>query len=279
MATKGTRTAWKGAISIGGLLTIPVRLEKATTDHRMSLHEYHKDDMGQGGRKVYCKSCAKDLTEEDLVKGYEVTKGQIITFSEAELNSLPLSTVHNIDVCFAEANEVEPLALDEAYYIIPDDIGVRAFNVLMAGLNKLGKVAVGKVAIRNREHICTIQPEGDKFLLTTLHWADELRESPTVPKAEVKQTELDLITQVIGKFSKKLNLGDFADDYNEALKTMAEKKMKGETITVAETVAPKQEQSLEDALRILTQAPPTCEENTGTATAVKEKKTRGKQTK
>lgn len=246
---KGTSRGWKMAISIGGAFLIPVRLDKATKDSKVSLHEYHKDDMGAGGRKAYCKSCGKDLVSDDIVKGIEISKGQVVTFSKEELESLPLSTTKNIEVDrFVEARELNQLTFGTPYYVAPDEVGVKAFNLFMEGLKKLNKVAIGKVAIRNRESLCAIRPVNGMLVMSTICWSDELKDAPTIPKSEISDSELDLITQVIGKFSKDFVHSDFSDKYNDALKEMADKKLKGEAIPVAQERAQPQ-QNLEDALK------------------------------
>ena len=239
------------AISIGGAFLIPVRLDKAIRDSKVSLHEYHKDDMGASGRKAYCKSCGKELSSDDIVKGIEVSKGQVVTFSKEELESLPLSTTKNIEIDrFVEARELNQLTFGTPYYIVPDEIGVKAFNLFMAGLKKLNKVAIGKVAIRNRENLCAIRPTSNGMIMSIMCWHDELKEAPTIPKSDFTDNELDLITQVIGKFSKNFVHSDFSDRYNDALKKMADKKLKGEAISVAQE-QPQPQQSLEDALKAL----------------------------
>jgi DNA end-binding protein Ku len=234
---------------VGGLLNIPIKLDKATKEDKVSLHEYHKDDMGAGGRKRYCKSCNKELGEADVIKGLEVTKGQVVTFSKEELESLPLSSAKTIDVVFAEAKEINPLMLDTNYHIVPQDIGSKAFNLFMEGLKKTKKVAVGKVAIKQRENLCVIRPVNGGLDLTTMFWSDELKEVPQVPKAEVTPTELELMQVVITKNTKPFNHADYSDKYNDALLEMAQAKLSGKTITVAVQQQP--QQNLEDALRAL----------------------------
>ncbi len=248
-STKTTAKGWSLAICVGGLLNIPIKLDKATRENKVSLHEYHKDDMGAGGRKVYCKTCNKELDKDDIVKGLEVTKGQVVTFSKEEMDSLPLNSTRTIDVVFAEAKEINPLMLDTNYHIVPQDIGSQAFNLFMEGLKKSKKVAIGKVAIKQRENLCVIRPVNGGLDLTTMFWSDELKDVPQVPKNEVTPTQLELITTVIDKFTKPFNYAEYSDNYNDALLAMAQKKLAGETISVAVQQQP--QQNLEDALRTL----------------------------
>lgn len=249
---KSTKASTRGlglTISVGGLLNIPIKLDKATKDDKVSLHEYHKDDMGAGGRKKYCKSCGKDIADTEIVKGLEVTKGQIVTFTREELDSLPLSSARNIDVTFADAKEINPLMLDTNYHVYPQELGSQAYGLFAEGLKKFKKVAVGKVAIKQRENLCVIRPVNGGLDLTTMFWSDEIKEPTQVPKTEVSQTQLEVMGVVIGKYSEPFNHDDYSDKYNDALLDMAQKKLNGQTIAVA--VQQKPTQNLDDALKAL----------------------------
>jgi len=243
--------ARKMSISIGGMFLIPVKLDNIAKEAKSNLHEYHKDDMGAGGRKKICKACGKDITEDDIVKGLEVSKGNVVTFSKEELASLPLSTTRNIEIDrFVEAKELNPLTFDTGYYLSPQEVGAEsAFNLLMEGMKKLGKVAIGKVAISQRENLCVIRPVNGGMVLSTMFWNSEIKPAPQVPKHQVTDEQTDLITQVIGKYSKPFNHEDYSDKYLDALNVMATKKLAGEVVPVATTQEP--QQNLEDALKAL----------------------------
>lgn len=240
--------ARKMTITIGGAFLIPVKLDNVARAAKTNLHEYHKEDMGAGGRKKYCKACDKELTSDDIIKGIEISKGQVVTFSKEELASLPLATTKTIEIDrFVEAGELNQLTFDSAYYLTPDEVGVSAFNLFMRGLKKLKKVAIGKVAIGQRENLCAIHPMNGGLVLSMMFWNEEMKKTPQVPKSETTDVELDLITQVIGKFSKSFNHADYSDQYLNALREMAQKKLNGEII--ATIVEQQPQQNLEDALR------------------------------
>lgn len=235
---------------VGGTFLIPVKVDTVAREAKSNLHEYHAADMGAGGRKKYCKACDKEITDADIVKGIEITKGTVVTFTKEELASLPLATTKNIEVDrFVEAGEINPLLMETDYYVSPRDGSDNAFNLLAEGLRKLKKVAVGKVAIAQRENLCVIRPIGGKVVMSTMYWNEEMKQAPQVPKSEITEVQLDLITQVIGKFSKPFNHADYSDQYLNALRDMAQKKMNGEAVTVIAERQP--QQNLEDALRAL----------------------------
>jgi len=236
---------------VGGTFLIPIKIDNTAKVITSNLHEYHVGCGGAGGRKKICKACGKDITDADIVKGLEVTKGQVVTFTKEELDSLPLSTTKNIEIDrFVDAGEINPLTFDSVYYVAPRDGSDNAFNLFAEGLKQLKKVAIGKVAIAQRENLCVIRPNNGGLVMSTLYWANEMKDAPQVPKSEVTTTQLDLITQVIGKFSKPFNHGDYSDKYLDALNQMAQDKLAGKTVSVAATQAQPQ-QNLEDALKAL----------------------------
>ncbi len=236
---------------VGGTFLIPIKVDGVAKESKSNLHEYHKDDMGAGGRKKICKACGKDITDADIVKGLEVTKGQVVTFTKEELDSLPLSTTKNIEIDrFVDAGEINPLTFDSVYHVAPRDGSDNAFNLFAEGLKQLKKVAIGKVAIAQRENLCVIRPVNGGLVMSTLYWANEMKNAPQIAKTELTDVQLDLIKQVIGKFSKKFDHTEYSDKYLDALNQMAKDKLAGKNITVATPQAQPQ-QNLEDALKAL----------------------------
>jgi len=241
------RPIFKGAISLGSFL-IPMRIIKATSEHDVRLHEYHATDMGRVGRSKPCKVCGAILNEDSIVKGMEVTKGDVLTFTKQELESLPVKSTKTIEIDrFVAADELNPLMFDGAYYVLPEDIGVKAFELFVSGLKRERRVAIGKIALRQREHICAIFPSGNGLMLNTLHYHDEIRDMPSVPKAQVIEDEVELIRQVIKKYTKPFEHAAYSDEYTTAIQALVDAKLKGEAVPVAEEKKV-ETQNLKDAL-------------------------------
>lgn len=228
------RSIFKGAISIGGFV-IPMRVVKATSEHDVRFHEYHTTDMGRVGRSKPCKACGTVLTEADITKGVEVSKGSVISFTKEELENLPIKSAKNIEIDrFVGTDELNPLMFDAAYYVLPDEIGQKAFELFVEGLKKARKVAIGKIAMRQREHICAIFPHGTGLMLNTLHYYDEIRNMPQVPKAQLLENEVELINQVIKKHSKPFEHAAYVDEYTDAIQALIDAKLEGKPIPVAQ---------------------------------------------
>jgi len=243
------RPIFKGGISLGSFL-IPIRIVKATKQHDVRFHEYHATDFGRVGRSKPCKVCGEVLTEDSIIKGIEVSKGNVITFTKDELASLPVQSTKTIEIDrFVSAEELNPLFFDSAYFVLPEEIGVKAFELFVKGLKKERKVAIGKIAMRQRENICAIAPHGNGLLLNTLHYSDEVRDMPSVQKAQTVDDEVELISQVIKKYSKPFEHSIYNDSYTEAIQMLIDAKLKGETITTVDSR--REEVCVEDALREL----------------------------
>jgi DNA end-binding protein Ku len=250
------RPIFKGAIDLGCGFIIPMKVIKATDEHDVRFHEYHTKDMGRVGRDKPCKTCGAILSSDEICKGVEVSKGNVITFMQEELDNLPVTSNKNIVVeRFIEAGEINPLMYESAYFVVPEEIGLKAYEMFVRGLKKQHKVAIGKIALRQREHICAISPMGNGLLLNTMFYADEVREMPAIPKAQVINDEVELIGQVINKFSKPFDHGIYADEYTNAVQAVIDAKLKGEKVVPVASTEVKVAKSLTDALSDLLNKP------------------------
>ena len=246
------RAIFKGAILLGSF-PIPIQVVKATKDHDVAFHEYHSTDLARTGRKSICKGCGKDLESAEIIKGVEVSKGNIVCFSKEEMESLPLKSTREIAIeRYVGIGELNPLMFESAYYVTPsEDYAVKAFTQFVKGLQKLHKIAIGKVAMRSREQLCALQPLNGGLVMNTMYYQDEIRGMPQTKTAEVNDGEVELISQVISKFSKPFEHGVYTDDYTDAVNTMVDAKMKGQPLPVMQMAANKEAPALEDALKDL----------------------------
>lgn len=245
------RPIFKGAIDLGCGFIIPMKVVKATKEHDVRFHEYHTKDMGSVGRNKPCKVCGAVLSTNEICKGVEVSKGNILSFTQEELDNLPVASNRNIVIDrYVEASDLNPLMYESAYFVLPEDIGVKAYEMFVRGLKKQHKVAIGKIALRQREHICAIFPMGNGLVLNTMFYSDEVRDMPSIPKAQVLDDEVELMGQVMNKFTKPFDYGAYSDDYNNAIQAAIDAKLKGEKVPTA-AATPQVAVSLTDALNRL----------------------------
>ena len=227
------RSIWKGAISFG-LVTIPVKLYSATEAKDVSFHQVRRSD---GSRIKYKRVAAVDGEEVsygDIAKGYELSNGETVVLTDDDFKDLPLTTSRAIDVLqFVPLEEVDPIYFEKSYYLEPDKAGTKPYVLLRDALEQSGKVAVVKIALRNRESLATLRVRDGVFVLETMLWPDEVR----VPDfdfldedVEVRSQELAMAGSLIETLAGEFDPGQYKDSYREALQSVIEAKIEGREV-------------------------------------------------
>ena len=251
------KTIWKGAISFG-LVTIPVRVYGATEAKSLRFNQLHEPD---GGRIRYKRVCSVDGEEVDyseIVKGYEYEKDHYVTLTDEELDSLPVASAKAIEIeRFVEAEEIDPIYFQKAYYLVPEGTGAKAYHLLREAMADDGKVALAKVAFRDKEHLATLRLRDNVFVLETMFWPDEIR----VPKfdvldesVELRAQEIRMARSLIDSLTDAFQPEEFHDDYRTALEELVQKKIQGEEITYTEEAEPSKVVDLMEALKASVEA-------------------------
>lgn len=227
------RSIWKGRMGFG-LIGLNVKLYKATETKDISFHLMHADCGGGRIKYIYqCQNCAALVSRSELKKGYEVTQDQYVILDDADFASLPLKTLRQIEIVGFVSDSLDPRLIEETYYLSADKGGEKAYQLLHSVMARLGVKAVGKLAYREKEHLCVIFPFDSVFCLQTLCYAGELR-----PYEELKPTamslsdkELELGEVLVKQMMMDFDHASFADAYKEALERMIEAKIDGREIT------------------------------------------------
>lgn len=227
------RSIWNGVISFG-LVTIPVRLYTATESHDVSFHLIHKTDGARLKMVRWCPVENKEVPWEEVERGYEVSKDTYVPITEKDLDRIPLPSVHTVEITdFVELGQVDPIYMDKSYYLGPDEKGAKAYVLLRQALEKTGRAAVAKVAIRDKESLCLVRPYQDALTLETLHYADEIRDTADlkVPRnGEVRPQELKMALSLIDNLTTKFDPSRYQDRYQEALQQLIDSKVAGRPI-------------------------------------------------
>ena len=221
------RAMWSGAVSFG-LVSVPVKAYAATTNHDIRFHQVHSAD---GGRIKYKRTCSLDGEEveyADIVKGYETEDGELITLSEEDLDSLPVATGHEIDVVeFVPADQIDPLLFDKSYYLEPDAKAAKPYALLREALVQTERMAVVKVALRQRETMALLRVRDKAIVLQTMLWPDEVRE----PEFDILDADVDLRPQeqkmaasLVESLGADFDPTQFHDEYREAVAELIERK-------------------------------------------------------
>jgi DNA end-binding protein Ku len=227
------RSIWKGAISFG-LVTIPVKLYSATEQKDVTFHQVRRSD---GSRIKYKRVAAVDGEEVaygDIAKGYELSTGETVVLTDEDFQDLPLTTSRAIDVLrFVPLEELDPIFFEKSYYLEPDKSGVKPYVLLRDALEQSGKVAVVKVALRNRESLAALRVRDGVFVLETMLWPDEVR-TPDFgflgEDVEVRPQELAMAGSLIETLTGDFDPTEYKDEYREALQAVIEAKAAGREV-------------------------------------------------
>jgi len=231
------KALWKGAITFG-LISIPVRLYSAVSEKGLKFHLLHEEDGGRIRYKRECAKCGKEVSWDDIVKGYEYSKDHYVQFTEDELDAVDVDSVRAIDVvAFVPLESIDPIYFNKTYYVAPEPSGLKAYRLLQEALEAEGQVGVAKVALRDKEHLATVRLKDDVFVLETMHWPDEIRQpdfEELDKKIDVRDAEVKMARQLVQQLSDDFNPEEFQDEYRVALERLVEQKVEGQEITVAE---------------------------------------------
>jgi DNA end-binding protein Ku len=249
------RTIWNGSISFG-LVNIPIGLALATQRSDISFRTLHRECGTPIKQKRWCPLHEREVEPEELVKGWEVAKGEYVLVEESDLESVALQRSQSIEILrFVELAEVDPVYFDRTYYLAPAsaDAQRRPYVLLLRAMQESGMAAVGKFVLWGKENLCLIRAQGDTLLLELLFFAEDVRAKNEIEEAvstvEVKKPELQLAQQVIDSLVGEWKIEDFENEYRRDLRAMLEAKLAGEEIARPEPVAETPVIDLMEALR------------------------------
>jgi DNA end-binding protein Ku len=243
-------TVWKGFVSFG-LVSFPVRLQVAAREKSIQFHLLHNKDLSRVKEVFFCQTENKPLGREDLVKGYEVSKGEYVVVDQAELDKIAPKTAKVMDILeFVKAADFDPVFLDKSYHLIPDSDVTKPYALLREAMQQRGQYAIAKVAMHNREHIVVIRPDGHELMLHTMFFANEVQQAEVKTGSEkFSAKELKLAGQLIDTLSGKFDPKKFHDEYQTNLQRLIEQKQKGQRVTAVKSEKPKPVSNILDALR------------------------------
>jgi DNA end-binding protein Ku len=184
-----------------GLVSVPVKLySSAESRASVSFNWLHQKCGSRLKQQYVCPKEGEAVPKDQMVKGYEFSKGQYVTFSGEELKALEEKATNAIDIAeFVPLGAVDRIWLDKTYFLGPDKGGERAYRLLVEALKETGRAALGQYAVRGQQYLALVRPLGHVLVMEQLHYADELKNAAEVPVGEspVKEQELALATQLI----------------------------------------------------------------------------------
>jgi len=239
------RTIWNGSITFG-LVNIPVGMALATKpaarQSDVSFRTLHRECLTPIKQKRWCPTHDREVERDELVKGWEVAKGEFVVVEDADLEAIEqIDDSKSIEITrFVDAEEVDPVFFDRTYYLAParEPAAQRPYVLLLRAMQETGKAALGRFVRQNTEHLCLIRAKGDTLALETMFLAEDVNSEAeiedTVAESEVKEAELDLARQVIDSLAAEFDPADLTSEYRTNLREMLEAKLAGQEIAKPE---------------------------------------------
>jgi DNA end-binding protein Ku len=222
------RAIWKGSISFG-LVNIPIALYPATRREELKFRLLRKTDLSPVNYKRVAEKDGKEVSWDQIVKGYEYEKGKYVVLREEDFQRVDLEATQTVDIQdFVDLEEIDPMFFYKPYYLEPQKGGDKAYALLRDALKDTNKVGVAKVVIKTRQYLAGVKPEDSALVLELMHFADELADSEKlhVPKKlEVGKREMHMAKSLIGSMTSKWQPEKYKDDYREALMEVIEEKV------------------------------------------------------
>jgi DNA end-binding protein Ku len=227
-----------------GLVSVPVKMfSTGESSAAISFNWLHKKDGARLKQQYVCSKDGDKVEKDDMVKGYEFSKGQYVLFTPEELKALEERGTGTIEIReFVDAGLVSRLYADRSYYLGADKGGERAYRLLGEAMKKTNRVAIGQYAARGKQYLIMVRPHENALVMEQLRYAQEVRpvsEVP-VPDIEVKQAELDLAVQLIGQAaSETFRPEAYEDNVKKRVLEQIQRKVEGKEITEEPAEAPK----------------------------------------
>lgn len=232
------RPIWTGSISFG-LVNVPVKVFSAVSSHNVSFHQLEAKTGARIRYQRVSEASGKEVPWEEIVKGYEVSKGTYVTVDSEELEAIEPTRTRTIEIEeFVELEAIDPIVWNKTYYLAPqEDVNAeRPYALLLKAMEETGKVAVGRFVMRSKQYLVTLRPMKGVLALETMYFKDEVRSLSEVEGAPVKEAptkkELEIAEQLIASLSGKWDHAKYHDTYTERVEALIEKKAKGEKISL-----------------------------------------------
>lgn len=229
-------TMWKGFISFG-LLNVPVKMSTATQKKTVSFNNLHRVCHTPIQQRRFCPHCEEEVPYEELVKGYPYHSNTYVIITREDLEGLPLKSTKTIDILdFIDLKEIDPLYFDKTYYLTPQEGGEKPYFLLQEVMEEKGRVAVTKIAIRQKESLAIIRVINDVLGLETLFFEEEIRSTSLVEIEERKDSitihprEKEIALQLMDTLTTSFEPERYKDEYREALLEVIRGKIEGQDV-------------------------------------------------
>lgn len=229
-------SVWTGFITFG-LISIPVRLYAAARSTRISLHQLHSVCHTRLRQPLFCPTCNRMVERGEVVKGYEYEKGNYVLIDPEDVKKITPESGRSMQILgFVKESQIDPLFFDASYFVVPEDEGKKAYQLLLKTLEDSKRVGIAKVTMHQREYTVFIRPYDHGIALHTMYFKNEIREAPGYGHTEhvkLLPQEVKLAEQLVDTLSEDFHLEKYHDEFQERLKGLIEARQKGKEIAEA----------------------------------------------
>ena len=228
---------WKGSIAFG-LVNIPIKLYSAVEQKPLKTRLLHKDKLSPIRYKKWCDACTQEVSQDEIVRGIEVSPDNYVIMSDEELQSIRPEKSTWIEIVeFVHSHQIDPIFFNSHYYAGPERPKDKTYFLFREVLHQTAKTAIARFVMREKEHVCAIEAYRQGLLLTTLNYEYEIRDITQVDGLDepphLSQVEMDLARQLLSQITvDEFDMTRFHDTFEEELKELVERKARGETIAI-----------------------------------------------
>jgi DNA end-binding protein Ku len=237
------RALWKGSISFG-LVNIPIELHTAVRDHRPRFRMLHAKDKSPVKFQRVCIRDGHPVAWEDLVKGFEYSKGQFVVVTKDDFEAAALEKTRTVDIIdFVKAEEIDDRFFETPYYLTPAKGGERAYVLLREAIRDSGRVGIAKFILREAQHLAAVEVIGQAIVLTVMRFADELVDAGqfNLPgESGVRKAELDMAKALVNNLAAEWDPSKYTDEYRENLMRVIQAKIKGKHVELKSAAEPRE---------------------------------------
>lgn len=237
------RALWKGSVAFG-LVNIPVELHTAVRENRPRFRMLHAEDKSPVKFERVCAREGKPVAWEELVKGYEYEKGRFVVLTKEDFRAAALEKTRTVDIRnFVNPTEIDDRFFENAYYLLPQKGGERAYALLREAIRETGLAGIATIVLRDAQHLAALEVIDKAMVLTMMRYADELVDVKdyTFPDAkDVRKPELEMARALVQNLADKWDPTQYTDEYRANLMKIIKAKLKGTKPRLTEHVEPQQ---------------------------------------
>jgi DNA end-binding protein Ku len=262
---------WKGSLTFG-LVNIPVELKTAVRADHISFRLLHKEDLSPVKYERVCQAEGEPVPWNEIVKGYEYEKGKFVVLTDEDFKTAALEQSKTIDILdFVKEDEIDPRYFETPYYLVPAKGGEKPYTLLREAIRQTGSVGIGKIIIRQTQHLAAVKVVGDALVLEIMRFANELVDAKefSFPSREaIRPQELQMAEQLVANLAEPFDPTRYTDEYRANLMKIIKAKMKGKKVKLEE---PEGEAPDSDVLDLMSRLRASLEEGSGKKGAVRTK--------